>query len=300
DTVTPFYDPMIAKVIVHAATRSEAALRLATVLERLRFHGVTTNRDFLVGVLRHEAFLAGDTTTDFIERHRPPLRREPGEAELRWAALAAGLGDQARRRAGARVLRTTPSGWRNNPSAMQEARYHHGQVEVLVHYQRERDGAFAWECLGQSGRARLEVVRMPGGADGAPADSAPAWDATADLEVDGVKRRLRLLAHGDHWWVQGGAGEVRLVEIPRFPLPVHEQVRGAHTAPMPGRAVAVNVAPGDRVIPGQTLVTLEAMKMEHHVTAVAAGRVTEVRVEVGQQVDGGDLLIVVESEDEAG
>ena len=298
--VSVHFDPMLAKVIVHAATRSEAALRLATVLERLRLHGVTTNRDFLVGVLRHEAFLAGDTTTDFIERHRPPLRREPGEAELRWAALAAGLGDQARRRAGARVLRTTPSGWRNNPSAMQEARYHHGPIEVLVRYQRERDGAFAWECLGQGGRARLEVVSMPGGADGAPADSAADWDATADLEVDGVKRRLRLLRHGDHWWIQGGGGEVRLIEIPRFPLPVHEQVRGAHTAPMPGRVVAVSVAPGDVVIPGQPLVSLEAMKMEHHVTAVAAGRVAEVRVEVGQQVDGGDLLVVVESEDEAG
>ncbi|MDP2627453.1 MAG: biotin carboxylase N-terminal domain-containing protein, partial [Candidatus Rokubacteria bacterium] len=83
--VSVHFDPMLAKVIVHAATRTEAALRLATVLERLRLHGVTTNRDFLVGVLRHEAFLAGHTTTDFIERHRPPLRREPGEAELRWA-----------------------------------------------------------------------------------------------------------------------------------------------------------------------------------------------------------------------
>ena len=118
--------------------------------------------------------------------------------------------------------------------------------------------------------------------------------------MDGVRRRLRLLAHGEHWWVQGAVGEVRLAEIPRFPLPHHEQVRGAHTAPMPGRVVAVSVAPGDQVTPGQTLVSLEAMKMEHHVAAVTAGRVAEVRVEVGQQVNGGDLLVVVESEGGAG
>jgi biotin carboxyl carrier protein len=67
---------------------------------------------------------------------------------------------------------------------------------------------------------------------------------------------------------------------------------------MPGKVVTIAVAPGDRVVPGQTLVTLEAMKMEHHVTAVAAGRVLEVRVEVGAQVDGGDLLVVVESDEE--
>ena len=85
----------------------------------------------------------------------------------------------------------------------------------------------------------------------------------------------------------------------RCRLPAHERVRGAHPAPMPGRVVTVSVAPGDRVISGQTLVTLEAMKMEHHVTAVAAGRVAEVRVEGGQHVDGGDLLVVVESEAEA-
>jgi len=294
------FDPLLAKVIVHAATRSEAALRLATVLERLRVHGVTTNRDFLVGVLRHEAFLAGDTTTDFIERHRPARRREPGEAELRWAALAAGLGDQARRRAAARVLGTAPSGWRNNPAAMQETRYQHGHAEVVVRYRRGRDGAFAWECLGASGQARLEVVKAAPGAGGAPTDSALDWDATADLEVDGVKRRLRLLRHGGHWWVQAGAGEVRLAEVPRFPLPVHAQVPGAHTAPMPGRVVALGVAPGDQVVPGQPLVTLEAMKMEHHVAAVAAGRVAEVRVEIGAQVDTGDLLVVVESENESG
>ena len=197
------------------------------------------------------------------------------------------------------MLRTVPSGWRNNPSAMQEVRYHHGSEEVLVRYRRGRDGAFDWECLGERGRARLEAVGARGATDAPPA--APnLHDALVDLEVDGMRRRLRLLAHGDHWWVQGAAGEVRLTESPRFPQPQHEQVRGAHSAPMPGKVVTIAVAPGDRVVPGQTLVTLEAMKMEHHVTAVAAGRVLEVRVEVGAQVDGGDLLVVVESDEEEG
>jgi len=302
--VSIHFDSMLAKVIVHAPTRTEAALRLALVLERLRVHGITTNRDFLVDVLRHEAFLGGDTTTDFIERCRPARRRVPGESELRLAILAAALGDQARRRAAAGALYTLPSGWRNNAAAMQEARYRQGPDEVVARYQRERDGSFAWECLGQRGRAQLEIVSqdrgVPGGGAGAGergrADTAAAGAAVVDLETGGVRWRVHLLAHGDQRWVQTAAGEVRLVEVPRFPHSEHEQVRGGHTAPMPGRVVSVAVAPGDQVAAGQPLVTLEAMKMEHHVVAVAPGRVLEVRVGVGDQVNTDDLLLVIESQ----
>ena len=98
------FDPMMAKLVAHAATRREAALRLARALEGLVAPGVVTNRDFLVSVLRHPAFLAGDTTTDFIERHRPAPVREPTDDALREAALAAALAAQLTRRAEAPVL----------------------------------------------------------------------------------------------------------------------------------------------------------------------------------------------------
>ncbi len=278
--VSAHFDPLLAKVIAHAPTRGEAAARLARALERLRVHGVTTNRDFLVNVLRHEAFRAGDTTTDFIERCRPPLARSPDAAELRLAALAAALAGQARRRAAASVLRTAPSGWRNNPSRMQGVTYRHGPDEVAVGYRRERDGSFACRVGGWTGVARL------GGVEG-------AW---LDLEIEGVRRRLSVTTDGAEHWVQTPAGEVRLVEVERFPRHEREEVTGGCVAPMPGRVVEVAVAVGDRVVAGQKLVVLAAMKMEHQVLAAADGLVAEVRVTVGAQVDRDEVLLVLKAE----
>src|SRR3990172_2698952 len=143
--VSVHFDPMLAKVIVHAPTRTEAALRLAQSLERLQAHGVVTNRDFLVNVLRHEAFIAGDTRTDFIERHQPARERQMPPGEVGRAALAVALSTQQLHRAAACVLATIPSGWRNNPSIMQQVRYTYRGAEVTVGYLHLRGGTFACE-----------------------------------------------------------------------------------------------------------------------------------------------------------
>ncbi len=273
------FDPMLAKVIVHAPTRTEAALRLTNVLERLRLHGVTTNRDFLVNVLRHDAFLAGDTTTDFIERHSPAREREAREEDVRAAAIAAALAMQGAHRAEARVLTTIPSGWRNNPSAMQQARFSHRGEDVVAGHLRNRDGGFAYDVNGHGGEAR--IIRSEGG--------------RIELEIDGVQRTFSVVNDGLRHWVQSAAGEVRLVEIPRFPEPEREQVAGGYTAPMPGKVVAVNVEPGQRVSAREVLIILEAMKMEHLITCAEDGTVTEVRVAAGAQVEAGQVLLVVDT-----
>src|SRR5262249_36646738 len=148
-------DPMMAKLVAHAPTRREAALRLAGALDRLVAPGAASNRDFLASVLRHAAVLAGDTTTDFIGRPRPAFRRQPRGEEVRAATLAAALAAQMTRREEARVLRTAPSGWRNNPSGFQEVRYRLGRRDVAVGYRRQRDGAFACVQDGVAARARI-------------------------------------------------------------------------------------------------------------------------------------------------
>ena len=277
--ISPHYDPMLAKVIVHAPTRTEAALRLANVLDRLRVHGVTTNRDFLVNVLRHEAFLSGDTTTHFIEKHGPARERAVGADEVVVAALAAALAEQQTNREQARTLTTIPSGWRNNPSAMQEARFTHRGEEVIARYIRGREGSFRYEVAGESGVAR--VLR-----------SEPGW---IELETDGVQRVLYLTRDGARHWVQSPAGEVALVELPRFPEPEREHIAGGYEAPLPGRIVRVNVEAGQRVSAGEVLLILEAMKMEHVISCAEDGTVNEVRVEAGQQVEAGQLLLVVDA-----
>src|SRR6266702_3359120 len=147
-TVGTEFDPMLAKVIAHAPTRTEAALRLALALERSRIRGITTNRDFLVAALRHPEFLAGDTTTSFIELTGLAAARPRPGAGLRIAAMAAALTAQAGARASAPVLRSLPSGWRNSVMPPERAGYRHEAGQLEVTYRRQRGGSFAVTVTG--------------------------------------------------------------------------------------------------------------------------------------------------------
>ena len=302
------FDPMLAKVVAHAPTRGEAALALALALQRSRIRGVTTNRDFLVAALHHPDFLAGRTTTSFIERSAVPLARRPSPAELRTAAIGAALAAQAAARAAAPVLATLPSGWRNSVMPPEQAQYRHGQDAVVVSYARQRDGRFAVTVTG----ADTVPDGSPGpgepgtatGADtvpdGAPESGEPvtvhhAGDGWIDFEAGGRRHRVHVLAAGNQVWVQGPDGDVALTAVPRFPESERgEAVAGGLVAPMPGTVLAVHVTPGDTVARGQLLMIVEAMKMEHRITAPAAGTVSEVRARPGDQVNGGDLLAVLD------
>jgi propionyl-CoA carboxylase alpha chain len=174
------FDPMLAKVIAHAPSRGEAALALALALRRSRIRGITTNRDFLVAALRHPDFLAGRTTTSFIERSAVPLARHPSPGELRTAAIGAALAGQAATRAAAPVLATLPSGWRNSVMPPERAEYRHGEDTVAVSYARQRDGRFAVTVTG----AGLAPDAAPdSGAGPAPDGSA---DPGAGLAQDGA------------------------------------------------------------------------------------------------------------------
>src|SRR5262249_15783848 len=136
------FDPMLAKVIVHAPTRTEAALRLATVLERTRLQGLTCNRDFLVAALRHPAFLAGDTTTDFIARANPAPIRVLSRDELVTAAVGAALGRSALNRAAAKIWAFPSSGWRNTYLPWQHVAFTYRGEDINIRYHLGRDGVF--------------------------------------------------------------------------------------------------------------------------------------------------------------
>jgi propionyl-CoA carboxylase alpha chain len=283
------FDPMLAKVIVHAPARAEAALALALALQRSRIRGVITNRDFLVAALRHPDFLAGRTTTSFIEEAGVPLARQPAPAELRAAAIGAALAAQAARQAAAPVLATLPSGWRNTVMPPERAEFRHGPDTVVVRYARQRDGRFTVTVTG----AGLSP-------DGAPESGEPvtvhhAGDGWIDFDSGGQRHRLHVLTAGDQVWAQGPDGDVALTAVPRFPEAERgETVAGGLVAPMPGTVLGVHVAAGDAVATGQLLMIVEAMKMEHRITAPRAGTVSEVRARPGDQVSGGDLLAVLD------
>ena len=269
------YDAMLAKVVSYAPTRDRAVRLLASTLARAEIHGIVTNRDLLVGVLRHPAFGAGETDTAFFDTHgladlAAPLASAHAEEV---SAIAAALAESAGNRAAAAVNPGLPSGWRNLPSQSQRRRFTgvHGDYEVR--YRIARDGAHV------DGRDDLGVVEVT--------------PERVVLDVDGVRRHFAVARYGHAVHVDSSLGPVRLAALPRFADPTARIAAGSLLAPMPGSVIRLGAAVGDRVDAGRPLVWLEAMKMEHTVTAPVAGTLTALDVEVGDQVAVGAVLAVV-------
>jgi propionyl-CoA carboxylase alpha chain len=277
--VTVSFDPLLAKVIAHAPTRLEAASTLALALERLHLGGVATNRDFLAATLRHEGFLAGDTTTSFIERHQPARVLAMGADELDWAATAGALWLQGQNRCATPVLQNVPSGWRNARLPRQRVTLRWNDEPVEVTYNARRDGSFS---VGDHGHARVH-----------------RWsDREIDVEVNGRRATSRVTRAGELLFVQTPHGTARFEIAPLFVVPGGAAALGGLSAPMPGVIIDVRVSVGQHVEAGETLVVMEAMKMEHVITAPTAGTVGEVLVAKTQQVDGGAVLLTIEADGE--
>jgi propionyl-CoA carboxylase alpha chain len=280
-TVSIHYDPMLAKVISYAPTRRQASLVLADALARARVHGVRTNRDLLVNVLRHPAFLDGATDTAFFDTHDLARLTAPlGDAAvIRLSAIAAALTDAAHNRATAPVLGAVPSGWRNLSSGHQVKDYRddHGD-EHRVQYRFTRTGL----VLPQDTSVQLV--------------SATAKDVV--LRADGVDRSFAVRRYdaGDaDVYVDSARGPVHLIALPRFPEPGSTVEKGSLVAPMPGSVIRLGAAIGDTVTAGQPLIWLEAMKMEHTIAAPVDGVLAELNVKTGQQVEVGAVLARVEA-----
>ncbi|MBE1578122.1 biotin carboxylase N-terminal domain-containing protein [Amycolatopsis roodepoortensis] len=274
-TVGVHYDPMLAKVIAYAPDRRSAARALAGALAGAEIHGVVTNRDLLVNVLRHEAFLAGETDTAFFDRHGLETLAAPLATvdTVRISALAAALSGAAANRSEARVQSRLPSGWRNVRSQGQRKRFRHGDDEIEVGYSLGRDG------LRADGFEGVELVSAENGG--------------VVLEVSGVRRKFAVARYGDTVYVDSPDGSVELAVVPRYTDPDAALAAGSLVAPMPGTVVRLAVEAGDTVKTGDPLLWLEAMKMEHRIAAPADGVVTELPVVVGQQVEVGTILAVV-------
>ncbi|OBL10572.1 acetyl/propionyl-CoA carboxylase subuit alpha [Mycobacterium sp. 1245499.0] len=277
-TVSIHYDPMLAKVISYAPTRRQAALVLADALARARVHGVRTNRDLLVNVLRHPAFLDGATDTAFFDTHDLARLAAPlGDAAVvRLSAIAAALADAAHNRAVAPVLRAVPSGWRNLPSVYQVRDYHDDAGdEIRVQYRFTRTG-----------------LTLP---DDPSVQLVSATAKAVVLRVDGVEHGFSVRRYDADVYVDSARGPVHLTAQPRFPEPGSTVEKGSLVAPMPGSVIRLGAAIGDTVTAGQPLIWLEAMKMEHTIAAPVDGVLAELSVKTGQQVEVGAVLARVEA-----
>ncbi len=301
DVVSTHYDPMLAKVIAAAPTRAEAAARLARALDDTVVVGTRTNRDLLVQVLRHPVFLAGDTTTDHLEVHHPDGGTDPaGPAAVDLALVAVAVAGSVRR-AVARPdhLPAVRPGFASAGTFDPHLTAAVDDTEVTVWWRVGRDAQLTvWVADGadpatrDESAARAHAVRLHAHRVGEPLLAGD--DLHLTLEVDRRRTPVRITSVDGHHQVATPDGRVTVVEHPRFPAAADEVPTGATLAPMPGSVVDVVVAVGDEVAERQLLCTVEAMKMEHRVTAPVAGTIGEVRVAAGDQVDADAVLVVVE------
>lgn len=282
--ISTFYDPMLAKVIGYGDNRDEAAARVARALTETRVHGVATNRDLLIGILREPEFRSGAIDTGYLDRHDPAglIAYSTNDDATAIHAVIAALAAQADRRATAEILPGLPSGWRTLPCADQQVTFTVGEAEIDVAYRFTRGKVDA------SASGTQLCVQLHSASAG-----------LVDADIDGVRRRYRVLRDGLDHYVDSTLGSTALRETERFPDPTTVAEAGSLVAPMPGAVVRIEVIQGSRVQAGTPVVVLEAMKMEHTVRAPADGVVAAIAVTAGDQVESGQVLAVVSADETA-
>ena len=269
------FDPMLAKVITKGKTRTDAANKLALALESLHIGGVTTNRDFLVSSLRSSHFLKGKTTSDFIDKAKPKRSVILKDKSLEQATIAAALWIQGRNRNDATILKNIPSGWRNSRLPRQKIGFSYLDKEVFVSYKSNRDNTFS---VNEDSTAQILN-----------------WSGKGiDIEINNSRFFSKVTQDKDNLVVHGPWGDVLFKVLPRFTLPGNEIQAGGLVAPMPGKVIDLKVKVGSKVKKGDTLVILEAMKMEHQVKASKDGKITKVLIKKDDQLENGALLMVLD------
>jgi 3-methylcrotonyl-CoA carboxylase alpha subunit len=293
DSVSIHYDPMIAKLAVWGEDRPAALRRLRAALAAYEISGLATNLGFLSRLATHPDYAAAQVDTGFIARHRDALIPEPGPAPP-WAIAATVLTllldqDDAAREAAARSQdRYSPwnrrDGWRLNGDTYRDLEFADGERRCSIRAHYRRDGY------------RLD---LPGGA--VEAHAARAVDGTLQLTLDGIVRQARILRRGNEFTVLDDGLAHRLLYLDRLAPPLGEELAGGQlVAPMAGRIIQVMASAGSTVRRGQALIVLEAMKMEHTITAPAAGIVESVAYRVGDLVEeGAELLVLAPAEEGA-
>jgi propionyl-CoA carboxylase alpha chain len=278
------YDAMLAKVIAWAPTRPLALRQLSGLLRRARIHGVRTNRDQLVELLGHPVFVAARMSTAFLGEEdlaSASPTHVPGEpADQARAFFAAAMAVVERSVVERTVQRGIPAGWRNVHSTPQVETFDLAGTEVRVGWRRTHDGPELVDLYDEVEGVRLAHLE--------PIDGG----IRVVVDHDGLRVPHDVFVAPDRVDVEAPVGHFALTRVPRFVDPAEQVGAGSLLAPMPGTVISVQAESGSTVDAGQPLLVLEAMKMQHTISAPAAG-VLDVAVQVGQQVSAGDVLAVV-------
>lgn len=282
--ISPWYDSMIAKLIVHGRTREEALARLDAALAQMHIVGVANNVQFLRGVLATESFSQARLDTALIERERAQLfNREPLGLPLLAAAVVARTLVDEQARVSARSPFSRRDGWRawGQATRCYDFEFQDRTVGVVLLY-------------GSDGVLHLAVDDGDGKVE-SPLSFNVLSDGHLELDFAGRRHTLAVHAQQEHWHIFATQGASRITLRDRLAHAGEQQAEGGRlTAPMPGKVVSFAVKVGDAVSKGQALAVMEAMKMEHTIAAPADGTVGELLYAPGDQVaEGAELLRLV-------
>ena len=282
-TVSPHYDPMLAKIIAHGATRDEARRKLACAVEDTVLLGVNNNKAFLAKILRNPVFAEGGATTGFLADHF--------EGDETMTAAAAALRVQAL----AAAVMYTRSG-RKSAQAPEFVSWRNA-APTPWHYRLEHEGkAHDLTLAVDLHQAHMRFTARAGG-DEDVIDLVEVDATHCTYVADGVRRTLRFVFEGGTLFMDGPFGNIALRNVTHLPADSAEAGgSGRVSASMDGAILAVNVAEGDRVTKGQVVAVLEAMKMEHQLVADVDGVVSQVTVSAGTQVKIRQFLIAIDPE----
>ena len=270
---------MLAKVIAYGSTRRQAIEKLCRELQSVHFGGFTNNIEFLINILRDKNFIAGKTTTDFIELNQPTGHITLDESELLSIGITASLWLQGLNRYSATVQKHIPPGWHNARLPNQRTAFEMEGEVLEIQYKRQRDGSF------MTSNDNKVLIHD--------------WQTNSiDIEIDGFRHQSNISMNDDLLLVQHPQGSKILTILPRFKSSDSKLVKGSLVSPMPGKVIEIKIEQGQVVSRGEELVVIEAMKMNHTISADQDGAVKEIFIKVGDQLDLGESLLTL-SKDES-
>ncbi len=277
--ISIYYDPMIAKLIVWGPNRQVAHRKMTYVLSQMLCLGTTTNQAFLQALFAHPNFRAGNYDTHFLVEH-PDLARsaERSSQEQELFAIAATLQAWQERESKRSLLRSIPSGWRNNYSAPQQKAFMFGEAEVSLQYRYQKEHFY----FGAESKVKL----------------LEAGDEQVVFELNATRHAFDFALNDNQVFLQNEAlGSQTLSIKDRFPQRSSQKEAGNYQAPMPSKIVKILVAPGQRVDAGDPLLVLSSMKMENTLTAAKTGTVEEIYAVEGSNVESGFVLLKLSETD---
>ena len=268
------FDPMLSKVISWAPNRTDACLQLATALEKSCIGGVKTNKDFLVECIRHPEFLAGNTTSDFIEIQSPNRKKVLNDHDKNNLMIAGALWISQTNIKNKNKLRFIKHSWTNGRLPHQNISFQfENEVHQIKYSYINKESISILE-------KNVEIISFD--------------NEMLECVIDGIRSQYQIYRDEDRLFVFDSFNDIQLKVLPRFVDPSTSSIEGGLLAPMPGKISEVLIKKDQKVKAGQSLMIIEAMKMEQTIKSPNAGKISKIMVKKGQQVENGESLLIID------